>query len=97
MALSRRFATGANCGFKFQKRRQLFICTHNESLSVVTMCVTVGFEASRCGSLQSPECFFCRCTLSLSGVLVLCQPLVVNPFRKFYQTEHARVFSARSG
>ena len=25
--------------FKFQKRRQLFICMHNETLSVVAVCI----------------------------------------------------------
>ena len=28
---------GSNRRFKFQKRRQLFLCTHNETLSIVTM------------------------------------------------------------
>jgi hypothetical protein len=29
----------ANCRFQFKKRRQLFIRVHNETLSVVAMCV----------------------------------------------------------
>jgi hypothetical protein len=29
----------ASCDFEFQKRGQLFIRTHNETLSVVAMCV----------------------------------------------------------
>jgi hypothetical protein len=28
-----------NRGFQFNKRRQLFIRTHNETLSVATMCI----------------------------------------------------------
>jgi hypothetical protein len=30
---------GANRRFEFHKRRQLFICSHNETLSVAAMCV----------------------------------------------------------
>jgi hypothetical protein len=30
---------GADRRFQFDKHRQLFICTHNEALSVVAMCV----------------------------------------------------------
>jgi hypothetical protein len=33
--LSNQFAASANRRFEFQKRAQLFICTHNETLSVV--------------------------------------------------------------
>jgi hypothetical protein len=32
--------SGANCGFKFQKRRQLFIRVHNEALMAATICVS---------------------------------------------------------
>jgi hypothetical protein len=32
-------AASANRRFEFHKRRQLFIRTHNETLSVVAMCV----------------------------------------------------------
>ena len=31
---------GANRPFQFQKRSQLFICTHDETLSVIAMCVS---------------------------------------------------------
>jgi hypothetical protein len=31
--------SSANCRFKFQKRSQLFIRAHNETLSVVAVCV----------------------------------------------------------
>jgi hypothetical protein len=37
--LSSQFAASANGRFEFQKRAQLFIRTHNETLSVVAMCV----------------------------------------------------------
>ena len=37
--LSNQFAASANRRFKFQKRRQLFIRVHNETLSVVAVCV----------------------------------------------------------
>jgi hypothetical protein len=30
-------SAGSNRRFKFQKRSQLFVCTHNETLSVVAM------------------------------------------------------------
>jgi hypothetical protein len=36
---TKQFAAGANHRFQFQKRRQLFIRTGNETLSVVAMCV----------------------------------------------------------
>jgi hypothetical protein len=36
-SLSSRFAVGANRRFKLQKRRQLFICARDETLSVVAM------------------------------------------------------------
>jgi hypothetical protein len=32
-----KFAAGANRRFKFQKRRQLFLRSHNETLSVIAM------------------------------------------------------------
>src|SRR5262249_40500103 len=32
-------AVAGNRPFKFQKRRQLFICSHNETLSVVAVCI----------------------------------------------------------
>jgi hypothetical protein len=35
--LSRQFAAGANCRFDFDKRRQLFIGTHNEALTIAAM------------------------------------------------------------
>jgi hypothetical protein len=35
--LSSQFAASANRRFKFQKRSQLFIRVHNETLSVITM------------------------------------------------------------
>ena len=38
--LSNQFAASANRRFEFQKRRQLFIRTHNETLSVVAMRVS---------------------------------------------------------
>jgi hypothetical protein len=38
-SLSRQFAASANRRFKFNKRRQLFLRTHNETLTVVAMCV----------------------------------------------------------
>jgi hypothetical protein len=34
-----RLAARANCRFQFKKRRQLFIRTHNETPSVIAMCV----------------------------------------------------------
>jgi hypothetical protein len=37
--LSNQFAASANRRFQFRKRRQLFIRMHNETLSVVAMCV----------------------------------------------------------
>ncbi len=39
------FCTIRIAGFKFHKRRQLFIRSHNETLSVATMCVC------------NPDCF----------------------------------------
>jgi hypothetical protein len=36
---SRSFAASANHRFELEKRRQLFIRTHNETLSVAAMCV----------------------------------------------------------
>jgi hypothetical protein len=38
--LSRQFAARANRRFQFHKRRQLFFGTHNETLSIVAMCVS---------------------------------------------------------
>jgi hypothetical protein len=32
-------SAGSNRRFKFQKRSQLFVCTHNETLSVAAMCI----------------------------------------------------------
>ena len=37
--LSNQFAASANRGFQFEKRSQLFIRTHNETLSVAAMCI----------------------------------------------------------
>jgi hypothetical protein len=37
---SRQFAASANRRFKFHKRRQLFVRTHNETPSVVTVCIS---------------------------------------------------------
>jgi hypothetical protein len=37
--LSRTFAASANRRFQFQKRGQLFIRVHNETLSIAAMCV----------------------------------------------------------
>ena len=37
--MSRQFAASANRHFEFQKRRQLFIHTHNETLSIIAACV----------------------------------------------------------
>jgi hypothetical protein len=37
--LSRQFAASASRRFQFHKRRQLFIRVHNETLTVVAMCV----------------------------------------------------------
>jgi hypothetical protein len=34
-----RLSWGSNRRFKFQKRGQYFICSHNETLSVVAVCV----------------------------------------------------------
>jgi hypothetical protein len=39
-SLSRQFAASADRPFQFQKRRQLFICLHNEQLSVAAMCIS---------------------------------------------------------
>jgi hypothetical protein len=39
-SLSKQFAASANRQFEFEKRSQLFIRPHNETLSVVTMCVS---------------------------------------------------------
>jgi len=36
-----------NRSFQFQKRRQLFICVNNETLSVVAMCVSNPVNVSR--------------------------------------------------
>jgi hypothetical protein len=38
--LSTQFAACANRRFKFEKRGQLFIRTHDETLSIVAMCVS---------------------------------------------------------
>jgi hypothetical protein len=38
--LSRQLSAGTSRRFKFQKRRQLFIRVHNETLSVAAMCVS---------------------------------------------------------
>ena len=35
--LSRNLSAEADCGFKFQRRGQLFIGVHNESLSIVAV------------------------------------------------------------
>jgi hypothetical protein len=37
--LSKQFAASADRGFEFQKRSQLFIGVHNETLSVVAVCI----------------------------------------------------------
>ena len=37
--VSNKFAASADRGIKFQKRSQYFIRAHNETLSVVAMCV----------------------------------------------------------
>jgi hypothetical protein len=39
-SLSRQFAASADRRFQFQKRSQLIICTHNETLSVAAMRVS---------------------------------------------------------
>jgi hypothetical protein len=39
-SLSRQFAASADRGFEFPKRRQQFLRVHNETLPVVTMCVS---------------------------------------------------------
>jgi hypothetical protein len=36
-SLSRQFAAAVNRRFEFQKRGQLFICVHNETLSVIAV------------------------------------------------------------
>ncbi len=46
--LSRQFAPSANRSFKFHKRSQLFICSHNVTLSVAAMCVNNPDCSSRC-------------------------------------------------
>jgi hypothetical protein len=49
--LSSQFAVSAKRRFQFQKRGQLFICTHNKTLSVVVMCVSNEdcFPVGMCG------------------------------------------------
>ena len=50
-----------NCRFEFQKRRQLFIRTHNETLSVVAVCIDKSAPKRAChfavfsGTLPSME------------------------------------------
>jgi len=55
------FCTIRIAGFKFHKRRQLFMGVHNETLSVVAMCVCnedcspVGIH--RCNAAPTPTAF----------------------------------------
>jgi hypothetical protein len=51
VGLSRQFAASASRRFQFQKRSQDFIRTHNETLSIVAMCV----QQSRLFALQNPR------------------------------------------
>jgi hypothetical protein len=40
ISLSRQFAAIASCRFKFHKRSQLFLRSHNEALPVAAMCIS---------------------------------------------------------
>jgi hypothetical protein len=41
-SLSKQFAASADRQFEFQKRSQLLICPHNETLSVAAIMVSIG-------------------------------------------------------
>jgi len=52
--LSRQFAASADRGFEFQKSRQLFLGTCNETLPVLAMCI-INSGRSPVGINQQPE------------------------------------------
>ena len=69
-------AVSANCGFEFRKRSQLFIRTHNETLSVVAMCV--------CNPDCSPVAINRRdaAPTPIAPVEIVCSLLIVGQLRR---------------
>jgi len=39
-SLSSQFAATPNCRFEFEKRGQFFICSHNETLPIIAVCIS---------------------------------------------------------